>query len=77
FHSPFYNNVQGYGWTDQIFRAYRFAPDYKGLQGRTLDTEAFDLVLQRKSGFKFVHVNDTSEEEKEAALEKRLRNLGY
>lgn len=77
FNSPFYYNIQSYGWTNQIFRAYRFAPDYKGLQGRTLDPEAFDWVLQRKSGSEFVHVNDVREEKKEAALGKRLRHLGY
>jgi len=76
FWSPFYSNVQVYGWTNQIFRAYRFSPDYEGLRGKTLDPGAFKWVLQRKNKPDIVRCYDSLDDD-EAPLEKRLRDLGY
>jgi hypothetical protein len=76
FYSPFCYNVQGYGWTNQIFRAYRFGPNYDGLQGRILNPETFNWVLQKNTGSNMVKVYESLDDD-ESPLEKRLRALGY
>jgi len=64
--SPFYYNRQGsIGWNNSVFRAYRYAPDYEGLKGKTLNAENVELTLREKPG------------DKERALQKRLGRLGY
>jgi len=53
------------GWNNTVFRAYRYAPDYPGLKGRTLDPNKFELTLRKKPA------------DEKQALAKRLSNLGY
>ena len=48
FINPFYYQVERLGRTNQIFRAYRFGPDYEGLTGKTLDPDRFEWVLKEK-----------------------------
>jgi len=53
------------GWTNAVFRTYRYAPDYPGLKGRILDPNRFELTLRKKPAGEM------------QALEKRLSSLGY
>lgn len=73
FISPFYYDIEGYGRTNQIFRAYRYAPDYQGLQGKRLDPGRFEWILQEKgkSGA------DRILRDSERAVRERLERLGY
>jgi len=66
--SPFYYDTKPpslLGLTNAVFRAYRYAPDYPGLKGRTLDPNRFELTLRKKPA------------DEMQSLEKRLSSLGY
>jgi hypothetical protein len=68
FISPLYYYIEDFGTSNQIFRAYRYGPDYEGLKGKTLDPDRFEWVLQEKG--KLV----ASKKEK---VQARLKMLGY
>jgi len=70
FISPFYQHGSPrYGWTNSIFRAHHYGPNYEGLKERPLDTDRFEWVLQEKS--------KPRAEKEEEAVRTRLRRLGY
>lgn len=75
FISPFYYDIEGYGRTNQIFRAYRYSPDYKGLQGKRLDPNRFEWVLQEKGKSEAARSNVLLDVEK--TVKERLTRLGY
>ena len=75
FISPFYYDIEGYGRTNQIFRAYRYSPDYKGLQGKRLDPNRFEWVLQEKGKSEAARSNVLPDVEK--TVKERLTRLGY
>ena len=73
FMSPFYSDINGYGLTNQIFRAYRYSPESEGLIGKKLDKDKFEWVLQEKdeiAGSKTI--NDLGK-----TVRDRLEKLGY
>jgi len=53
------------GWNNPVFRAYRYSPDFAGLEGKTLNPDRFELTLREKPFWK------------EEAEERRRRHLGY
>jgi hypothetical protein len=53
------------GWNNTVFRAYRYGPDYPGLQGKNLDPERVEMTLRKRPS------------EQEKAFKDRLRRLGY
>lgn len=70
FISPFYQHGSIlYGWTNSIFQAHYYGPNYEGLKGRHLDTNRFEWVLQEKGKLRI--------EEEEEAIRDRLVHLGY
>ena len=75
FISPFYYDIEGYGRTNQIFRAYRYGPDYEGLQGKRLDPDRFEWVLQEKGKSEAARSNVLPDVEK--TVKERLTRLGY
>lgn len=75
FISPFYYDIEGYGRTNQIFRAYRYSPGYKGLQGKRLDPNRFEWVLQEKGKSEAARSNVLPDVEK--TVKERLTRLGY
>lgn len=75
FISPFYYDIEGYGRTNQIFRAYRYSPGYKGLQGKRLDPDRFEWVLQEKGKSEAARSNVLPDVEK--TVKERLTRLGY
>lgn len=75
FISPFYYDIEGYGRTNQIFRAYRYSLDYKGLQGKRLDPDRFEWVLQEKGKSEAARSNVLPDVEK--TVKERLTKLGY
>jgi outer membrane protein assembly factor BamB len=46
FVNPFYYPNKKFGRNNHVFRAYRYGPDYPGLQGRTLSPGRFEWVVQ-------------------------------
>ncbi len=64
FVNPFYFQHPHHGWSNEVFRAHRYGPDYPGLKGKTLDPDRVELTLRAKPL-------------EEKALEERLRRLGY
>jgi hypothetical protein len=36
-------------WNNTVFRCHRYAPDYPGLKGKTLDPERVELTLRKKA----------------------------
>ena len=75
FISPFYYHMGSYGWINQIFRAYRYGPDYEGLRGKTLDPNRFEWVLQEKGNPEVTQVYTPPDKEK--VVSDRLARLGY
>jgi len=59
-----------WGWTETklIFQAHRYGLDYKGLNGKNLDPERFEWIIQEKS-------DETLKEEKR--IKNRLAKAGY
>jgi len=69
FFGPFYQYGSAeYGWTNSIFRAHFYDPDYEGLKGRSVNTDRFEWILQEKRKL---------EGEEEEAIRARLSHLGY
>jgi len=70
--SPFYFTMKPVlGWSNAVFRAYRYSPDYPGLKGRTLDPERVTLTMKARPA----EIVDA--EAKRAAINQRLAGLGY
>jgi len=70
FISPFYQNgSEIYGWTNGIFRAHYYEPNYEGLESQCLDANRFEWVLQEKGKLRI--------KEEEEAVRDRLAHLGY
>jgi len=67
FTNPFYfkDKMPQLGWNNLVFRAYRYSPDFAGLEGKTLNPDRFELTLREKPFWK------------EEAEEQRRRHLGY
>jgi len=65
FISPFYHLRADTGWTNQVFRAYRYSPDFEGLSERVLDPDRVELTLREKQFGK------------EETRQQRLGHLGY
>lgn len=65
FINPFYYHYPIVGYSNIMFRAYRYAPDYAGLKGKTLDPDSVELTLREQP-----HV-------KQKAFQERLKRLGY
>ncbi len=74
FISPFYEYHDLFGWTNHIFQAHRYGYDYPGLQGKTLDPDRFDFIVQEK-GKK--ELKETGKMPEESEVNRRLRMLGY
>lgn len=76
FFNPFYTTYRSeiFGLTNLVYRAYRYGPDYEGLEGKTLDPDKFEWVLQEKGKLGTAEVYDTN---KEKVLRDRLKRLGY
>jgi len=72
FISPLYfkDKSADLGWNNTVFRAYRYAPDYEGLKGKTLNPDRFELALRMKPPEKKL-------QGKEKAVQERLSQLGY
>jgi hypothetical protein len=60
-----FHSLRTDGWTSQVFRAFRYAPDDKALQGRNLDPDRVELMLREKP------------QGEEQAVQERLGRLGY
>jgi len=75
FVSPFYYHLGQFGRTNQVFRAYRYSPDYEGLKGKTLDPDGFEWVLKERDKPGSVQTYPQADEEK--AVRDRLSRLGY
>ncbi len=75
FISPFYYQHPVFGLNNQIFRAYRYAPDYPGLSGRTLDPDKFEWIPEEKGKSAIVRIDRVSDGDKKLA--DRLSMLGY
>ena len=58
----------GWGESKLVFQAHRFGEDFRGFQGKNLDPERFEWVIQKKS-------KKAREEEEE--VKRRLARLGY
>jgi len=71
FNSPFFELKPSLGWTNFIFRAHRYGPDFPALHGKDLDPDRFEFVLKEKE-----RVNKKTDEH-EKALRARLGHLGY
>lgn len=72
FVNPLYFDYQPtyLGWTNMVYRAYRYAADYGKLNERLMDPNEFKWVLQCKG--------DSQSDEDEAQLvADRLKHLGY
>ena len=68
FLNPFYFKDSGAifpGWSNPIFRAYRYSPDHPGLKGKSLDPARVELTLRKSSLTKG------------KAAQERLKRLGY
>lgn len=61
---PFYDKHPSFGVSNIIFRAYRYGPDYPGLQGKSLIPGNIDVILRQKPL-------------QEEAVQERLNRLGY
>ena len=48
FISPFYSRRSEFGWTNQVFRAYRYNPEHGALKGKNLDPDRVELTLREK-----------------------------
>ncbi len=47
--SPFYSSEpKMIGWSNSVFRAYRYGLEYPGLKGKTLDPDRVELTLREK-----------------------------
>lgn len=69
--SPFFNDSKPVGYGNAVFRAYRYSPDYPGLQGRKLDTSRYELTLRESPLWKM------RQGKKKDKIESRLAGLGY
>jgi len=74
FTNPFSYFSELSGWDNHVFRAYRYAPDYEGLKGKTLDPDRFEWVVQEKGK---PEEPAKPEEKPDAAIADRLARLGY
>ena len=74
FISPFFEFHEMFGWTSHIFMAHRYGDDYPGLQGKPLDPDRFEFIVQEK-GKK--ESKETSKIPEETQMNRRLRMLGY
>ena len=74
FINPFYEFHDLHGLTNHIFQAHRYGYDYPGLQGKTLDFDRFEFVVQEKGKKEATETRETLEE---TSVNRRLRMLGY
>lgn len=74
FLSPFFYQSPFYGRNNILFRAYRYAPDYRGLKGNTLERERFQPRPQEKDRPRVEKAYSSKDEQ---AVSKRLDSLGY
>jgi hypothetical protein len=74
FTNPFYTSYRGgaFGTNNLVFRAYRYASDYDGLRGKTLDPDRFEWILHEK-GKAHIEEGETPND----TVKRRLRWLGY
>lgn len=75
--SPFYFHYRPefFGeYTNMVYRAHRYSPDYPGLKGKDLQPGRFEWVLQEKGK---PEVQPEESKEKEKAVQDRLAKLGY
>lgn len=72
--SPFYNEALSdvVGFTNPLFRAYRYGKDYPGLQGKNLDPNRLELTVRESPVWKA-----KSKPNRRHLLEQRLSRLGY
>lgn len=72
--NPFFNNKQYViaGFTNGVFRAYRYGPDYPGLKDKNLDPNKVELVLRESPVWR-----QQQDELKSTKVEERLGKLGY
>lgn len=72
--SPFYNEslIDVTGFTNPIFRAYRYGKDYPGLAGKKLDPNRVELTLRDSPIWEAKARLD-----QQKLIEQRLRRLGY
>ena len=75
FLSPFYYYIEGFGQTNQIFRAYRYGSECEGLKAKILDPDRFAWVLQEKGKPGAPQIYPPPDEEK--TVRDRLTRLGY
>lgn len=69
---PFWDKHPILGFTNLMFRAYRYGPDYAGLKGKGLATDRFGLKIQQKPTAK-----KAAPIKKGAKVRSRLEALGY
>ena len=74
FISPFYEHHDQIGWSNHIFQAHRYGYDYPGLQGKILDSDRFEFIMQDKGKKSPSEALKTLEE---TPVNRRLRMLGY
>ena len=75
FISPFYGYHDKLGPTNHMFQAHRYGYDYPGLQGKPLDPDRFDFIVQEKG--KKETKETMNNKLKESEVNRRLRMLGY
>ena len=56
FNSPFFAQLGALGYTSSVFRAYRYAPDWEGFQGKSFGNERFEWTIQDKKLSEYVEV---------------------
>lgn len=64
FISPFFDRLGALGYSSAIFRAYRYAPEWRGFQGKTFGKERFEWAIQDTALSDFVGVCPHPEKEK-------------
>ncbi len=75
FINPFYYQHPLFGLNNQIFRAYRYPPDYEAFRGKTLDPDRFEWVVEEKAKSDVVRIDRVPDKGK--AVSERLSRLGY
>ena len=62
-------------YTNMVYRAHRYGPDYEGLKGKPLEPGRFEWVLQDKGKPKAPA--EVRARDKKKAARDRLKKLGY
>ena len=77
--SPYfgYFHRHNIGWSNMMYRAYRYGPDYEGLKGRALDPGRFEWIFREKGKPVTEEIQEGAEPSQEEKVLSRLKKLGY